>query len=134
MSYKRPISPHLQIYNIFSKAMTSGPSILNRLTGSILAVGLIYLCAWLFCLAMGKSYYEGYISFITSWFGWLSLVGISAAFYYHLVNGIRFLVFNMGYWLTKREVYISGIFMILISLGLYIATWVYILLINLKGV
>ncbi len=131
MEYKRPLSPHLQIYNIFSKAMTSGPSFLNRATGSVLAVGLIYLGAWLFCLALGQTYYQGYITFITSWFGWLSLLGISGAFYYHLVNGIRFLVFDMGYWLTKKEVYISGIVMILITLCLYVATWVYILLINL---
>lgn len=134
MTYKRPISPHLQIYNIFSKSMTSGPSFLNRATGTMLSVGLIYMCAWLFCLALGKNYYEGYITFITSWFGWLSLLGITAAFYYHLVNGIRFLVFSAGYWLTKKEVYISGIFMIIIAMFLYICTWAYIVLIHLKGV
>jgi succinate dehydrogenase / fumarate reductase cytochrome b subunit len=133
MTYKRPISPHLQIYNIFSASMTSGPSFLNRATGSVLAVGLIYLCAWLLCAAMGKQYYDGYIVFITSWFGWLSLVGISAAFYYHISNGIRFLLFSFGYLLTKKQLFVSGVAMITIALALFFSTWGYVLFVNLKG-
>lgn len=127
MENKRPISPHLQIYNIFSKDMTSGPSFLNRITGIISAVGLVYLTAWLFCAAMGETYYDYYLWFITSWFGYLSLVGFTFAFYYHLINGMRFLIFDLGFWLTKKEMFLTGVGMILFTLIASIATWAIIL-------
>ncbi len=124
---KRPISPHLQVYNIFSKEMTSGPSFFNRVTGIISTVGLLYLSSWLFCLAMGDTYYNYFIVFITSWFGYLSLVGFTIAFYYHLINGLRFLIFDLGYWLTKKEVFLSGVGMIMLSMAASLLTWVWIL-------
>ncbi len=127
MENKRPISPHLQIYNIFSKDMTSGPSFLNRMTGIISAVGLLYLAAWLFCAAMGETHYRFYMWFITSWFGYLSLVGFTFAFYYHLINGMRFLIFDLGYWLTKKELFLSGVGMILFTIMSGVATWAVIL-------
>lgn len=130
MDYKktlaRPISPHLQIYNIFSKTMSSGPSIIQRITGVILVVGLIYLCAWLFSAAMGENSYNLFLRFITSWFGYLSLLGFSLCFYYHIFNGIRFLIFNLGYWLTKKNVMISGWCMVVITLLVWIVTWLYV--------
>ncbi|MDR0484991.1 MAG: succinate dehydrogenase, cytochrome b556 subunit [Alphaproteobacteria bacterium] len=127
MENKRPISPHLQIYNIFSKDMTSGPSFLNRFTGIISTVGLIYLAAWLVCLAMGEVYYDYYLWFITSWFGYLSLVGFTFAFYYHLINGLRFLIFDLGYWLTRKSMFISGVWMIILTLITSVGTWAFIL-------
>lgn len=127
MENKRPISPHLQIYNIFSKEMTSGPSFLNRFTGIISAVGLVYLTAWLFCAAMGETYYGYFLWFITSWFGYLSLVGFTFAFYYHLINGMRFLIFDLGYWLTKKSMFLSGVGMIFFTLIASIVTWAIIL-------
>ncbi|MDR2007537.1 MAG: succinate dehydrogenase, cytochrome b556 subunit [Alphaproteobacteria bacterium] len=126
MENKRPISPHLQIYNIFSKDMTSGPSFLNRITGIISAFGLIYLTVWLVCLAMGDIYYEYFIWFITSWFGYLSLIGFTFAFYYHLINGLRFLIFDLGYWLSRKSMFISGVWMIIFTLAGSTATWAFI--------
>ena len=126
MENKRPISPHLQVYNIFSKEMTSGPSFLNRATGIILTVGLIYFAAWLITAAIGQGAYNIFLAFITSWFGWLSLFGFSCAFFYHLVNGLRFLIFDLGYFLTKRSMFLTGWGMVLITALLVIITWVYI--------
>ena len=125
---KRPISPHLQVYNIFSKEMTSGPSFLNRFTGIALTVGLLYLVAWLFCMASGKESYDSFLTFITSWFGYLSLFGFTCAFYYHLVNGSRFLIFDLGYRLTKSGMFLSGLGMLLLTGLLVLATWFYIYL------
>jgi len=123
---RRPISPHLQIYNIFSAQLTSGPSFLNRATGMGLAVGLIYLCAWLFMLSLGEIYYNYFLKFITSWFGYLSLLGISLCFFYHLINGIRFLIFDLGYMITKRAVFISGIYMLILTVLCFTLMWAYI--------
>lgn len=128
MENKRPISPHLQVYNIFSKEMTSGPSFLNRFTGIGLTIGLLYLIAWLVAASIGPEAYGMYLSFITSWFGYLSLLGLSIAFYYHLVNGLRFLIFDLGYWLTKKSMWLTGWGMILITAFLVIITWGYIYL------
>ena len=126
MDYKRPISPHLQVYNIFSKELTSGPSFLNRLTGMALTAGLLYVVAWLFCMGMGQEYYDMYLAFITSWFVYLSLFGLSCAFYYHLVNGCRILIFDLGYCLTKKELFLTGLGMILLTVLCIVATWVYV--------
>ncbi|MGV3278084.1 succinate dehydrogenase, cytochrome b556 subunit [Rickettsiales bacterium LUAb2] len=126
MAYKRPLSPHLQIYNIFSKTMSSGPSIIHRFTQVVLMVSVIYLVALVVCASMGEEYYNGYIKFMTSWFGYISMLGISLCFYYHLVNGIRFLAFNLGYWLSRRAIFISGVFMLLITFVLWLITWIYI--------
>lgn len=124
---RRPISPHLQIYNIFSAQLTSGPSFLNRATGIVLAVGLIYMCIWLFTAALGEVYYDYFLRFITSWFGYLSLLGISLCFFYHLINGIRFLIFDLGYMITKKAVFVSGMYMIVLTVVCFVLMWSYIL-------
>lgn len=111
---KRPISPHLQIYNIFSKEMTSGISILHRIAGVGLLVGLVYILAWLFCLSLSEVAYDHFIIFMKSWFGMLSLYGLLACFIFYILTEIRFLIFATGYGLEKKQVKYSGWFVVIL--------------------
>jgi succinate dehydrogenase / fumarate reductase cytochrome b subunit len=47
----RPLSPHLQVYRW---QIGNSLSILHRITGVALALGLVVLCYWLISLAGGE--------------------------------------------------------------------------------
>lgn len=71
-------------------------SILHRATGIALSVGFIALVAWLFGAAAGPEAYAVFQSAMGSFVGKLLLIGWSFAFFYHLCNGVRHLVWDTG--------------------------------------
>jgi succinate dehydrogenase / fumarate reductase cytochrome b subunit len=91
---ERPTSPHLTIYRF---QYTMALSILHRITGVILSVGLLPLAYWLTAIAAGPSAYERALSLLASWPFKLLLAGWIAAFSWHLVNGIRHLSWDSGF-------------------------------------
>ncbi len=91
---KRPISPHLQIYRWYASMMMS---ILHRATGIALSVALLLLVWWLVALASGPAAFDRVHSLAGSWFGLLVMFGITVAWAYHLLNGIRHLTWDAGY-------------------------------------
>ncbi len=100
---ERPISPHLQIWKW-------GPhmavSILHRITGDGLAlVGLGVLLWWLGALAGGETSYNVFRDAMTSPLGIVVLVGLTWAFFTHLMSGLRHFVLDMGagYELTVNK-------------------------------
>lgn len=100
---ERPISPHLQIWKW-------GPhmavSILHRITGDGLAlVGLGVLLWWLAALAGGAASYGAFQAAMTSPLGMVVLVGLTWAFFTHLMSGLRHFVLDMGagYELTVNK-------------------------------
>jgi succinate dehydrogenase / fumarate reductase cytochrome b subunit len=101
----RPLSPHLQIYR---PQLTSMLSILHRMTGVGLSFGFIVLVGWLAALANGPETYGSFVSYASSWLGQAVLFGLSAAFFYHLCNGIRHLLWDSGLSLDLPEVYKTG--------------------------
>ncbi len=91
----RPLSPHLQIYK---PQWTWVPSILHRITGVGLALGGIIVVWWLTAAAVGgRDYFVLVDGLITSWLGHLVLLGLTLSLAYHLLNGIRHLVWDAGY-------------------------------------
>jgi succinate dehydrogenase / fumarate reductase cytochrome b subunit len=124
--YKRPLSPHLQIYNIFSKEMTSGMSILHRIAEVGIALALFYMLAWLLAISIGQNAYNIFLSFITSWFGILSLVGISACFWFYIFNIWRFIAFYLGLGINKKAVMYTGWLSLILSFLGLILTWLYV--------
>jgi succinate dehydrogenase / fumarate reductase cytochrome b subunit len=93
--HPRPLSPHLQIYR---QPLTAGIiSILHRITGIGLAVGLVYLVWWLIAAARGAEYFDALQSFNGSIIGRLLLFAWTLAFFYHLLNGIRHLAWDAGW-------------------------------------
>ena len=121
----RPLSPHLQVYQ---PQLTSVLSILHRITGVVLALGLLGLACWLLAVANGAADYAAVQAFYGSWFGKLLLFGWSYALFYHLSNGVRHLFWDAGKHLDIESVYQSGWFMLGASVILTAITWIAVLL------
>ena len=90
----RPLSPHLTIWRW-------GPhmavSILHRVTGTGLAtVGAAAFVWWLVAAASGPEAYADFTGWATWWPGIALGVGLSWAFFQHLLSGLRHFVMDMG--------------------------------------
>jgi len=88
---ERPLSPHLQIYRV---QMTSVSSILTRITGHALMVGVILAVWWLLAAAVSEPYFALANAVMTSWFGKLVMTGSLWAVWYHYLAGLRHLLFD----------------------------------------
>jgi succinate dehydrogenase / fumarate reductase cytochrome b subunit len=98
-------------------------SILHRATGLVLSVALIGLVGWLVAAAAGPDAYAAAHAFFTSAPGALLMAGATFAFFYHLCNGIRHLVWDAGYLLDIPGVYASGWAVVAASVVLTVLTW-----------
>lgn len=116
----RPLSPHLQIYR---PQMTSVLSILHRMTGAGLSVGLFMFAWWLIAAAYGPQAYAVFTDFISAWYGQVLLFGWSAAAYYHMANGIRHLIWDAGYLFKIKNAYTAGYFVLLFTVLATAGTW-----------
>jgi succinate dehydrogenase / fumarate reductase, cytochrome b subunit len=127
MPMQRPLSPFM-FPTWYRFQLTSGLSILHRLTGIALAVGSILLSWWLIAVAAGGQWFEVTHAFIRSPVGLLLLFLWSAAFFYHLCNGIRHLAWDAGYGFELRSAYRGG-YIVLVGASLLTAlTWAYVFL------
>jgi succinate dehydrogenase / fumarate reductase cytochrome b subunit len=116
----RPLSPHLRIYRW---QIGNSLSILHRLTGIALAVGLLALCYWLVSLAGGEKSYAAASKVFASPLGLLALVSVTFAFMYHLLNGIRHLFWDAGFGFERAQRHASGWFAILAALVATLGFW-----------
>jgi len=96
----RPLSPHLSIYRW---PITMVLSILHRMTGVALSLGFVVLAVWLFDTASGADAYSVFMKYMDTLIGRLLLVGWSFAFFFHLSNGARHLVWDTGRGLEKEQ-------------------------------
>ena len=125
MPMQRPLSPFM-FPTWYRFQLTSALSILHRLTGIALAAGSILLGWWLVAVAAGGESFEVTHAFIRSPIGMVLLFLWSAAFFYHLCNGIRHLAWDAGYGLELRSAYRGGYIVIAAALLLTVLTWVYV--------
>jgi len=94
----RPISPHLTIfYPLVNMVM----SILHRTTGAALYLGMALLAWWLAAAASGPDAYATASAIFGSWLGRLVLLGFTWALLHHLLGGVRHLIWDAGYGMTK---------------------------------
>lgn len=96
---ERPLSPHLQIYRI---QLTSVTSILTRITGNALIVGVLLAVWWLLAAAVSDSAFATANAVATSWFGDLVFTGSAWAVWYHYLAGLRHLYFDAGHGLDIK--------------------------------
>lgn len=97
---ERPLSPHLSVYKFKYTLVTS---ILNRAAGLVLSLGLPILAYWLMALAGGaRSYAQARAILCLGVFRAVYLL-ILAAFAYHLVAGVRHLVWDCGLGLERAR-------------------------------
>ena len=113
VTQKRPLSPHLQVYK---PQLTSMMSIMHRITGFALAVGLIVPVMWLMSLTQGPSAYAEFHEFMRSGFGLTLLFGWTFSLSYHLLNGLRHLMWDSGRGLGIKTTYLTGWAVIVLSL------------------
>ncbi len=97
---QRPVSPHIQIYRLTLSMVMSG---LHRITGLALVAGMLMLTWWLLAAAAGQNAYNTFAVFAASWIGRLILFGFSWAMLHHLIGGLRYLIWDLGYFLEPAE-------------------------------
>jgi succinate dehydrogenase / fumarate reductase cytochrome b subunit len=111
---ERPLSPHLSVYRW---QVTNSLSILHRLTGLFLAVGIAFLVWWLVALASGPDAYAGAQRvFANPWFK-LPLAAWIACFFYHLANGVRHLVWDAGFGFDRAQIRAGGWAAVLVAVA-----------------
>jgi len=118
----RPLSPHLQIYRWQISMLTS---IAHRASGMVLSVGSIFLALWLIAAANGPEAFAGINGFAGSWFGQLLMFGWSFALFYHLCNGIRHLVWDVGVGLDLETARLTGYVAIGVAAALTLFVWIW---------
>lgn len=97
----RPLSPHLTIYRMSRYSMLS--SFANRVAGMALSAGLLLFIYWLTALARGAHAYARAQNLLGSGLAKLIYLAVIAAFCYHLMAGLRHLVWDTGHGLEKAQ-------------------------------
>ncbi|HEX8784437.1 MAG TPA: succinate dehydrogenase, cytochrome b556 subunit [Steroidobacteraceae bacterium] len=97
----RPLSPHLSVYRM--SRYTLATSIANRFTGVALSLGLVLLVYWLMALAGGARSYARATHVLALPIARLVYAALIVAFCYHLVAGIRHLVWDTGHGLERAQ-------------------------------
>lgn len=97
---ERPLSPHWQVYK-FKYTLTT--SFLNRITGVVLSLGLIVLAYWLMAVASGGRAYAQALALLSTTIFKLLYALLLIAFCYHLVAGIRHLIWDTGRYLERAQ-------------------------------
>jgi succinate dehydrogenase / fumarate reductase cytochrome b subunit len=117
----RPLSPHLQIWRW---NVTMALSIVHRATGVGLGLGALMLAWWLIAAASGPEAFATAQGFMGSILGRLILLGFTAALFFHLCNGIRHLVWDMGYGFEVATAERSAWFTIAATVVLTLIAWI----------
>jgi succinate dehydrogenase / fumarate reductase cytochrome b subunit len=130
-SRKPPLSPHIQIYK---PQISSFTSILHRLTGAFLYIGMIVIC-WAIVhyayqidvMSEGEAICDCAWEEVLKIFFYLVVIGWSFSLYYHLCNGIRHLFWDIGKGFDIVTAKRNGLLVIAISILMTIASVVFVL-------
>ena len=120
-SRPRPLSPHLQVYR---QQITMVMSILHRATGIVLVAGAFGLAWWLLAVAAGGDAYAAAAACLASPLGMIALFVFSAALVYHLLNGIRHLLWDAGWGFEIPEFYASGWTVVALTVVFTLILWI----------
>jgi succinate dehydrogenase / fumarate reductase, cytochrome b subunit len=115
----RPLSPHLGVYQM--SRYTLATSICNRLAGVALSMGLVLLVYWLLAVAGGPRRFASAARVLSLPVMKLVYAACIVAFCYHLVAGIRHLVWDTGRGLERRQSQRSAWLVVAVSILLMLA-------------
>jgi succinate dehydrogenase / fumarate reductase cytochrome b subunit len=126
---ERPKSPHLMTGGLGSPLLwrwhiTMWTSILHRATGVGLYVGGLIAAAWAIALAQGPDRYAQFKGLLGSVPGKVVMFGLTVAFFYHLANGVRHLVWDTGHGLDLRSANASSVLIFAFTIAATLAIWV----------
>ncbi|MFC0587823.1 succinate dehydrogenase, cytochrome b556 subunit [Novosphingobium aquiterrae] len=121
----RPLSPHLQIWR-WGPAMFV--SILHRVTGDGMAfVGLGVLLYWLGSLAGGPESYAAFLAHAGTWYGKVVLIGLTFAFFSHMLSGLRHFVLDIGAGYELKTNAFWSVVAPVVAVVLTVAVWTLVL-------
>ena len=92
-------------------------------TGVINLFSLILIFSWILVLSLGENNYESFLLVINSFIGNFFLIGFTWSMSFHLLSGIRHLIWDFGYGFEIKTANISGIIVIISSLILTVIFW-----------
>ncbi len=116
----QPISPHLTIYK---PQITSIMSISHRISGFFQSVGTIIIFTYIMFVIAGESYYNFINIFFGNYLGKLFLLFYILSISYHFCNGIRHLVWDLGFGFEIKNVYFTGYLTIFFTIIMSILIW-----------
>ena len=119
---KNPLSPHLQIYRWHISSLLS---ITHRISGVINLLALFLIFFWLIFLSLGENNYQSFLLIINSFIGKFILIGFTWSMSFHLLSGIRHLVWDLGYGFEIKTANITGVIVNISSLALTIIFWLF---------
>lgn len=99
-------------------------SIAHRASGIVLSIGAVLLAIWLIAAANGPDTYAAVNGVFGSWYGQLIMFLWSFALFYHLCNGIRHLVWDVGVGLDLETARLTGFIAIGVAAALTIFVWI----------
>lgn len=114
----RPLSPHLGIYK---PQITSVLSISHRISGFALYVGAIILVWWILANVYGCA---SCINPLIASAAGRCIIGLwSFALFYHMLNGIRHLFWDLGKGFEIKTVNTTGLLVIFGAIVLTVVSW-----------
>jgi succinate dehydrogenase / fumarate reductase, cytochrome b subunit len=96
-------------------------SITHRITGVVLSLGSVLLVYWLWAVSSGATQYEQVRECMGAVWVKFLVIGLLFSFFYHLCNGVRHLVWDLGYGLERPQARASGWTVVVVSLALTVA-------------
>jgi succinate dehydrogenase / fumarate reductase cytochrome b subunit len=121
-SQSRPISPHVGIYRWQINSITS---IIHRITGIVLVAGALALVCWIMAVGAGPEPFAVAQRLVGSAVGRTIMFGWTFALLYHLTNGIRHLLWDIGIGFAARTFKVSGWFVLLAASAMTLTAWIW---------
>ena len=114
------MSPHLQVWRWHVTMLTS---ILHRVTGVGLYLGALIVAAWAISLASGPEAYGTFKAVLGSPIGKFVMFGMTLSLFYHLANGVRHLMWDLGKGLDVKSANASAYTVFGFTIAATIAVW-----------
>lgn len=109
---KRPMSPHISVWKWHPTMLSS---ILHRASGIVLYLGLLKICLVIALLASGSTGYDKVSGFMFSPIGAFAFFTFTGILVFHLLNGIRHLVWDAGKGFDPKLANVLSLLIILVA-------------------
>lgn len=114
------MSPHVSVWRWH---ITMATSILHRVSGSALYGAGLIAAAWAVSLAAGPEAYEAFKALLGSFLGKVVMFGMTLAVFYHLANGVRHLIWDLGHGLDIKSANASAYTVFGFTFAATLAVW-----------
>jgi succinate dehydrogenase / fumarate reductase cytochrome b subunit len=111
----RPLSPHLQVYKL---PLTGIISITHRMTGVVLALGLMMYIYSFYSILQGNESYLALQSLLNNTLVSIAVWFFMYALFFHLCHGIRHLIWDVGRSFDKESMDRNAVIELVVSLVL----------------